>query len=260
MRIWHQSITDISELPGYEERLQAAGEHAASQGTTIEVHGVLPGSYPPGVAPIEALRSPWAHHLLATQVVLGALRAREQGFDAVTISCFYDPGLEEARDASGLPVVSACETSVRTAAEMGGRAGLLALDTVQQRFLQGLAQRHGIEQYVACIHSLEPAVTEIDLSRSLSDPDLVQIVDTAAERAISAGASVIVPAEGVLNARLAALGVTRLHGVPVIDSFAALVTRSEELVGAGNEPGPFRNSRAFEESAATALRVWQNAR
>jgi allantoin racemase len=258
IRIWHQSITDLSRLPGYAERLATIGEAVGRDGTTISVHGVAPGSYPEGVAPITALRSPWAHHLLATQVVLGAIRAAEEGFDAVTVSCFFDPGLREAREASGIPIVSACESAILAATSMGARSGLIALDGHQARFLRRLVSEHGLADRVASIVALDPEVTEHDLEGELPDTSLRDRMESAAQRAAADGAGVIVPAEGVLNTRLAAMGVRRLAGLAVLDSFATLVAHAEMLVHIDRAAGSrglhrARPWRALEASTGSAL-------
>lgn len=260
IRIWHQSITDISVLPGYANGLRTIAGRIARPGTEISIHGVTPGSYPEGIAPITALREPWAHHLLATQVVLGAIRASEGGFDAVTVSCFFDPGLREARGASGIPVVSACESSIVAATSMGAMAGLIALDQHQAHFLRRLVAEQGLTGRVASIVALSPPVTEHDLEGALTDQDLHGRLEAAATQLIADGAEAVVPAEGVLNARLAGMGVRRLVGVPVIDSFAVLITHAEMLVELNRAtsallPRNDRSWRALEKRTAAALNL-----
>jgi allantoin racemase len=259
IRIWHQSITDISRLPGYAQRLASIGTAAARNGTTITIHGVAPGSYPEGVAPIAALRSAWAHHLLSTQVILGAITAAEEGYDAVTISCFFDPGLREAREMSGIPVVSACESAVLAATSRGALAGLIALDRHQALFLRRLVAQHGLTKRVASIVTVSPEITEYDLEGNLSDDALLGRMEAASIRAVADGAGIIVPAEGVLNARLASLGIDEIAGVPVLDSFATLIAHAEMLVqvAGGSErrrPEFKRPWQDLEAATASALR------
>lgn len=52
-------------------------------------------------------------------------RAPEQGYDAVVIACFSDPGLEAARELVDIPVVGIQEASMYLAAMLGSGFGVL---------------------------------------------------------------------------------------------------------------------------------------
>ncbi|MEW6644998.1 MAG: aspartate/glutamate racemase family protein [Pseudomonadota bacterium] len=230
VRIWHQSITDLEVLPAYRQNLQSIAARLARSDTSVVIHGVSPGTYPKGMAPIAALRYPWLHHLLTTQVVQGAIAAEEAGFDAVAISCFFDPGLREARSLVDIPVVSACETSLIAALTTGEACGLIALDTHHAGFLGRLVSAYGLSGRVAAITPLDPAVTELELEGEVKPTELLERMERAAWHAVRAGADVLVPAEGVLNSMLVAEGIRSLAGAPVIDGFAAVIAHAEMLV------------------------------
>jgi Asp/Glu/hydantoin racemase len=75
---------------------------------------------------------PWAEclyldHLNPESMVLSAIRAEEEGFDAVLMACFHDaPILWEARQAINLPVVGITESSILMATLSGRRFGIVA--------------------------------------------------------------------------------------------------------------------------------------
>ncbi|GII24741.1 aspartate/glutamate racemase family protein [Planosporangium mesophilum] len=231
LRIWQQSITDLEQLPQYRSTLAAHGRTVCAPDTEVEVHGVRPGTYPDGLTPIEAIAYPWCHTLLSLQIVQGAIEAERQGFDAVAVSCFFDPGLVEARSAVDIPVVSMCETAFLVASSVGRRYGLIGLDDAHARYLHGLAREYGVSDRIAAIVPLHPAVTEADL-----DPvhggggDLARRVAGAAEALVARGADLIIPAEGVLNTALMRQGLRELGGVPVLDAYGALLAYAETLV------------------------------
>lgn len=261
-QIWHQSITDLVALPGYEQSIAAIAGQVARAGTEVSVHGVQPGTYPVGLAPIQALRSPWAHHLLVTQVVLGALEAERQGFDAVAISCFYDPGLREARSLVAIPVVSACETALTVALAQGDRCGLIALDLHQADFLRRLVRSYGLQDRVAAVVAVEPNVNELELDGQIRPDALITRMEAAAFRCLAAGANIIVPAEGVLNAMLASNGVRILAGAPVVDAVASLIAHAEMLVQlrrttysvkSTSDPIPLAQRLKFQRATSLAL-------
>ncbi|MFC7741286.1 aspartate/glutamate racemase family protein [Nocardiopsis composta] len=58
---------------------------------------------------------------------LAARMEREDGVDALLISCAADPGLAGARAAVGVPVVGAGSAAARRALELGSRIGVLDL-------------------------------------------------------------------------------------------------------------------------------------
>lgn len=230
VRIWHQSITDLDVLPAYKRNLQSIAAALARPETSVVIHGVSPGTYPERMAPIVALRYPWLHHLLTTQVVQGAVAAEEAGFDAVAISCFFDPGLREARSLVDIPVVSACETSLITSLTMGEACGMIALDPHHAGFLKRLVSAYGLSARVAAIEALNPPVTELELDGEIEPSELLERMEKAAWHAVRAGADILVPAEGVLNSLLVAEGIRSLAGAPVIDGFAAVIAHAEMLV------------------------------
>lgn len=231
MRIWHQSITDLTRLPGYADMLLEHGRQVCDPGTVVDLHGVRPGTYPPGVAPIEMGRSRWSGHLRAVQIVENAMRAEREGYDAVAISCFVDPGLEEARGLVDIPVVSSLETALLVSSTVGRAFGLLALEESMAYRLRQLVRGYGFEHRVVAVAPLEPPLTEHELDRAFAGSrDFVESFTAQARALIRQGADVIIPAEGVLNTALVRNGVREVDGVPVLDSYGAVLGMAQMLV------------------------------
>ncbi|MET8352580.1 aspartate/glutamate racemase family protein [Micromonospora sp. NPDC005206] len=232
IRIWHQSFTDVEQLPSYVAMLQHHAGRVCSADTELVVHGVRAGSYPPGMNPIEATRYPWSNHVLATQIAHNAAQAEAEGYDAVVVSCFFDPGLREARSLVDIPVISMAETSLLLGTSVGGRFGLIGLERAQSFALRELATAYGALDRVVATVPLDPAITEAELEEMFScGGDLLDRVQRAARVAIDAGADVIIPAEGMLNTSLVRRGVTEIDGVPVLDSYGLGLAYAEALVG-----------------------------
>lgn len=231
IRIWHQSFTDLDLLPSYATMLQEHAARVCAADTSIEVHGVRPGSYPEPLTPIEATRFPWSNHVLASQIAYNAVQAERQGFDAVAISCFFDPGLREARSLVDIPVVSMCETALFLATSVGGRFGLIGLEGEQTFALGELAARYGAQGRVVATLPLDPPVTEAELEGVYGGGgDLDARLERVARQAVAQGADVIIPAEGVLNTSMVRRGIRTLAGVPVLDAYGTLVAYAEMLV------------------------------
>lgn len=237
-RIWHQSMTDLSRLPGYRANLEQLVTRSVHPRTEVQIHGMREGTYPDAVAPIVALRSPWLHHLLATQIVLGAIRAQEEGFDCVTVGCFFDPGVREARELVRIPVLGAFECAVRAAMAEAGSCALIALDDNHAGFLQDLAQREGVADGVSGTYVLDPPTTEYEIDGGVAPAVLLARLERAAERAQADGARSLVAAEGVLNALLSTLGIRTMAGLVVIDGLARMLAQADtERPPPSRDPG-----------------------
>lgn len=231
MRIWHQSITDLSQLPGYAAMLADHARTVCGPDTKVDVHGVKPGTYPHGMAPVEMVRYRWAHELVFLQIVENIVRAEREGYDAVAISCFVDPGLEEARSLVDIPVVSSCEAALLISSTVGRAFGLLTLDDSMVVTLRGLVRRYGFDNRVVSVVAFDPPLTEYELDRAFAgSPDFVERFVAQAQRVVDAGADVVIPAEGVLNTVLVRNGVRQVRECPVLDSYGALLALAQALV------------------------------
>lgn len=231
IRIWHQSLTDLTLLPGYAAMLRDHARRICAPDTTIELHGLVPGSYPPGMAPIEMVRYRWAHHLAFIQVVENCIRAEREGYDAVAISCFVDPGLEEARSVVDIPVVSSLETALLIGSAVARSFALLAIDETMAVTLRDLVRRYGYERRVAAVEAMEPPVTEFELDQAFAgSPQFVERFAGQARRMAKAGVDLIIPAEGVINTVLVRNECSAVDEMPVLDSYGALLGFAELLV------------------------------
>jgi allantoin racemase len=238
VRIWHQSMTDLTRLPGYSGMLR---EHALRVGDgelRVDLHGLDARTYADGVPPVAMCGYPWFQHLADVQIVENAMAAERAGYDAVAISCFVDPGLELARSVVDIPVVSSCETSLIVASAVGRSFGLITLDRAMVRILTTLVRSYGYADRVVFLSAFDPPVDEFELDGAFKGSRaLIDRFTELARRAIAAGADVIIPAEGVLNTVLVRNGVRDIDGTPVLDSygsllrFAHLLARMRELTG-----------------------------
>lgn len=231
IRIWHQSFTDVSLLPGYASMVKEHARRVCAADTTLDVHGVRPGTYPEGISPVEVVRFCWLDELISLQIVEAAVEAERQGYDAVAVSCFIDPGLEQARSLVDIPVVSSCETALLMSSFIGRRFALLALDEHNATLLRELVARYGADHRVLTVEALDPPVTEFELDRAFADGrDFLARFSRQAERLVERGADVIIPAEGVVNAVLARNRLREIGGTPVLDSYGTVLATAETLV------------------------------
>lgn len=232
VRIWHQSMTDLERLPGYAAMLAEHARQVGGADFRVDLHGVHPETYPPGMAPVEMTKYRWAHHLVFTQFVENAIRAQAEGYDAVAISCFVDPALELARSVVDIPVVSSCETALLVSATIGTAFGLITIDQSMVRILHELVARYGFADRVRVITTLDPPMDEFELDEAFAGRGpLVERFTAEARRLIERhDIDVLIPAEGVLNTMLVRNRVRAIDGVPVVDSYGALLQFADMMV------------------------------
>ena len=241
IRIWHQSFTDLTVMPIYRKTLSEHAQAVMGSEAEVRVHGLRPGTYAEACAPIAAIRHRWVAAVQELQVADAALVAEREGFHAMAIGCFFDPGLREARSLVEIPVVSLGESCALAACSLGRRFGMITLCADQSADYSDMIHAYGLERRFAGALALEPAIDEFALE---SDEDTARSIesrfDEACARMVAQGADIIIPADGVLNEFLVRRGRLKAHGnVPVMDSLgvlfqhAAFMVRIARSTGAG---------------------------
>jgi allantoin racemase len=262
VRIWYQSMADISRYPAYGTALQARAASILRPDTTVEVSGVAPGTYgdlPPTAVSIH----PLAYHVLLDQVVGLAIRAEREGFDVMALGSFSEPHLRVIRSAVDIPVVSLAESTLLTGCLLARRIGVVTVTPHIRWMIEHLVDGHRIGDRVAPIRVLEPAFSEDDLALAADDPSrLVEAFTAAARDVIDHDfADVVIPAEGILSQMLADLGVREIDGVSVMDCAAVTLTHAEMMgtLHRATGLGPGRRWEYLYPDAALRARLRDHA-
>ena len=69
--------------------------------------------------------------LAAPEIIKMAVRAENEGYDAVVLYCFSDPAVDACREIVSIPVVGGGQASCLLAPLVGRQAGLLLADTAR---------------------------------------------------------------------------------------------------------------------------------
>lgn len=224
MRIWHHSFTDLTVMPLYRKTI---AEHAAAvlgKDATVSVHGLRPGTYTQGCAPIDAIRHRYVAAVQDLQICDAAMVAEREGFDAMAISCFFDPGLRPARSLVDIPIVSLGESCALTACSLGRKFGMVTLCEDQSADYTDMLVAYGLERRFAGALALDPAIDEFALEADEKTARAIEErFDAACAAMVARGAEIIIPADGVLNEFLVRRRrLTSRGGVPVMDSLGVL--------------------------------------
>jgi allantoin racemase len=178
---------------------------------------------PPGAPP--AIESALDEAACVPPTLRMVERAAADGFDAVVIACFSDPGLDAAREATTLPVVGIQEAAMHLAAQLGHRFSVLTTLARRAPVRERAALLHGLDRRLASCVPLDLAVLETVVDR---ERVLARVI-AAGRRAIEAdGAEVLILGCAGLG-DLAPRAQAAL-GAPVIDPNAAALKLAETLV------------------------------
>ncbi|MBV6304784.1 aspartate/glutamate racemase family protein [Candidimonas humi] len=233
MKIWHQSFTDLDVFPQYRATLQQHADRVMGEDASVHIHGLRPGTYPPGIAPMEMNSRAGLRLFNAQQVCEAALAAEAAGYDAFALGCFFDPALHEARSLVDIPVVSLTETCMLTACSLGRRFAVVALSDFQKMLSEDLAAQYGLASRLAGVVAMSPAVGLFDLeSEGEKLESIRQRFRRACEQAFTLGAEVIIPGDGVLNEFLVRHDMLEVDGGVVMDSLGVLFQHAAFLARA----------------------------
>lgn len=229
MRIWYQTMADVSRYPTYAEALRARASGLLRPDTEVVVHGVTAGTYgelPPGNVSIH----PLAYHVLLDQVVGNAIRAEREGFDAVILGSYSEPHLRVIRSAIDIPVVSLAETTLLVGCTLGKRVGVVTSTKSIQWMIEHIVDNHHLRGRITPIRVTDPEFTEDDLRDALVDPrKLIAAFESAARACIDDFADVLIPGEGIFSQVLADNKVSCVDGVSVMDCQAVTLLTAEMM-------------------------------
>ena len=93
--------------------------------------------------------------LVQTEVLKAALKAQEDGFDALVIGCCYDPALTETREILSIPVVGPLEASTALARIFGHRYAVLTDHWKAVPLLRDLIRVYGVEANCVAVDAID---------------------------------------------------------------------------------------------------------
>jgi Asp/Glu/hydantoin racemase len=248
LRFWHQSTTEIDNIGVYKTSLVERARLILGGEAEIDVHGLPSGSHH-GRAPSASLGNAYLHHRILESILHNVIEAERQGYSAFVMGSFSDPFIREMRSAVDIPVISLTESSLLIGCSLGKY-----LVPISNAPSVGWMTRTSVDAYqlqarVLDITAIDPPMDEDELARGFADPvPVIAAFTRAAERAVAAGADVIIPAEGVLAQLLVINGVKSIAGAPVIDVFATAWSYALML------------ARLWERTGLRVGRAWQYRR
>ena len=101
-------------------------------------------------------------HIYIHRIMDQVVRAEKEGFDAVVIPCFYDPGLREMRELVKIPIVGVCEASLHVASMLS--AGKFSILVGRKKWIPKMAENarsYGLDSKIASWRVLNLTVPDM---------------------------------------------------------------------------------------------------
>src|SRR6185295_10727257 len=252
MRLWVQVFSSRDRNPNFHAGLEEHLRSVVEPGVQIEVHGTRKGGLGEQFRIFQAIDMPdIIDNVLKCKAAKG-----EQRYDAFVSLNSTDPALVEAREILDIPVLGFLETTALVSCMMGRTFSLI---TPNPKFALSYSQKiqlYGLSERLTSIEAMNiPHLP--DYRQAFIDPAAHQRVmsefDSAARRAVAAGAEVIIPcgSHAVLQARS---GVKEIDGALIIDGLGILLKMAETAVRIQGFMGTFVSRKMLYETPGQVVR------
>jgi allantoin racemase len=189
-------------FPGTEVAVRESDKGPASVESSVEEHLAVPG-------------------LLDAVPTLEA-----EGFDAIIIGCFGDPGLAPARELAGIPVIGPGQASGHLAAQLGERFAVLTVVGEVVPSIRRQMRGYGLSESLADVKAVDVPVLEL---RERAD-EVLDALESEARRALAAGADAFVLGCMTMGFLDAAKELQARVGVPVVNPVLAALKTAEATI------------------------------
>lgn len=257
MRIWHQSMTVLGDLPAYAEALRGRIHAVTRPDTEVVLHGFVPGTFKANY-PGPDIATSYLYWLHGNQWIAAGLEAEKRGFDAMVLASLPGPMLREIRTLIDIPVVGYGDTAFRLAGLYGRRFGLVFFNIEREEFWPEYIRAMGLSESFA---GIRPAgVTFQQVAAALGDKALrpaviAQVRETVERMVRELDVDVLIPGEMPLNLLLAEEQVGAIGGATVIDGLAMTFKTAEMMVDLKRGSGMMQSRRGWFHGAPDRARV-----
>ncbi len=260
MRIWHQSMAVLRDVPEYTAALNKRLPTIVRPDTEVVMHGLAVGTMDHANYPKEDLGSAYLMYAHGNQFIAAGLDAQAQGFDAMVLATLGNPMLPEIRSLVNIPVVGYGDTSFRLAALYGKRFGLMFFNTVRLGFWREYFRINGLSESFAGI--VPAGVSFQDVVAAHADDkkrdEVIRAISVTAEHMVNdLGVNVIVPGEMPLNLLLANAKVSSIAGATIIDGLALSFKTAEMMVDLQRATGMIQSRAGWGHNQPSAGRLEQ---
>jgi allantoin racemase len=155
-------------------------------------------------------------------------KANREGYDAVILACFSDPGLEAAKEISEIPVIGIEESSLHMAAMLGAKFSVITPRRERIPSKREHVHMRGLDYFLASVRSLDLSVVETDAEPEKTKKRVLEVAQKAVDED---GAEVIIL--GCAGMAGYAKEIERKLRVKVLDPSAVALKVAEAMADLG---------------------------
>lgn len=220
-------------------RRQAYLNRHAFEGTDVEVRETSSGP--------SSIESSVEEALSVPGLVEAIPSLAGEGFDAIIVGCFGDPGLAPARELAAVPVVGPGQSSGHLAAQLGDRFAVITVVDEVVPAIRRQMRLHGLEPLVSDVRAVDIPVLEL---RERAD-EVLATLESEARQCVSRGADALVLGCMSMGFLDVARSLQERVGVPVVNPVLAALKAAETLVSVGLSPSRRAYPAPRKSEAAT---------
>lgn len=204
------------------ERRKSLLQSYAAGGTTIDVADVDEGPL--------SIESMYEEYLSIPGGVQRAVDLEKEGWDALILGCYGDPGLDAYRELLTIPVIGPGEATALMAASLGRRFSIVTVTESIVPAIERLVRNAGVSEKLASVKAVEIAVLDLRKDLRLATEAVLE----AGRQAIREdGADTLVLGCMSMGFLGIAEAVGLELGLPVLNPCRVSVRFAEALLGAG---------------------------
>lgn len=225
MKILYQLTSPMEKTvlgPAEVKRRREFLRARAAPGVDVEVWSLADG--PPSI------ESAYEAVLVVLELTRAVLCARDEGFAAVIVGCFSDPGLDALRELVDIPVIGPGASAVHLAAQLGTRFSVIAPLGGGDGRVAARLRALGVADTFASVRGIGMSV--LDLARD-REAVLERVIEVARAVAREDAADVFVL--GCMSMGFAGVSddVQKRVGLPVVNPVVAALKTAEAVVAMG---------------------------
>lgn len=186
------------------------------------------------------------------EILKSAMAIEKEGFDGISIACFFDPALRPARQLLNIPVTGLAESAMHLACLMGAKFAIVTANVLHIPAMEEAIAKYHMESQAIRRNPVRALPTSdkgyaperIPNYFSGNCEPLVESLNQVARGCIEDGADILMVGCGLISPILTQAGVTEINGVAIIDPLLASLKSTEALVALhrGNLPIVSRKS------------------
>lgn len=211
-----------------------------------------------GTDSLHALQYKYMNALNDMETLYGYMELGKTGkYDAIFGMCFFDPMMREARQVLDVPFIGPGEVTMRLAAMMGRKFGVVSIGDRVNWNIEDLIEKYHLDSYSVGVRGLPVSIE--DQVKAITDArENIDGFIKVSKELIAAGAEVIIPGCMIMDPALRLApgcekeypnGLHEVDGVPIMNVIALSIKVAEAFASMKKAGLPWISRKLYYNSA-----------